>query len=154
MLLERVSAKVILIFTRITLFISWLFIIVGYTAPKSAFVSQAVRLSSNDAKSNQNNPMEIDNPFQKEKKQCILCSMAINPNYKNVRLLSQFQSSYTGRIYGRHITGLCQAKQKLVETEIIKSQAAGHMGTYLKSVEFLNDPRLFDPERPLRPHKY
>lgn len=80
--------------------------------------------------------------------------MNIHPDYKNVRLLSQFQSPYTGRIYGRHITGLCKGKQEIVEKEIMKSQTAGHMGTYHKSVEFLKDPRLFDSERPIRPHKY
>ncbi len=80
--------------------------------------------------------------------------MDIHPDYKNVRLLSQFQSPYTGRIYGRHITGLCKAKQEVVEKEIIKSQSSGFMGTYHKSMDFINDPRLFDPERPIRPHKY
>jgi hypothetical protein len=42
-----------------------------------------------------------------------------------VRLLSQFVSPYTGRIYGRHITGLCKQKQKLVEEEIEKAQVCG-----------------------------
>lgn len=80
--------------------------------------------------------------------------MSITPNYKNVRLLSQFQSPHTGRIYGRHITGLCKSKQEQVEKEIMKAQVAGFMPYYLKSPEFLADPKLFDPERPLRPHKY
>jgi small subunit ribosomal protein S18 len=94
------------------------------------------------------------NPFEKDKAQCILCQHNIEPNYKNVKLLSQFQSPYTGRIYGRHITGLCKKKHELVEKEISKSQSAGFMGTYVKSVEFFKDPKLFDPERPMRPHKY
>jgi len=49
----------------------------------------------------------------------------IEPDYKNVRLLSQFQSRYTGRIYGRHITGLCKHKQMKLEQEIAKAQSAG-----------------------------
>lgn len=96
----------------------------------------------------------MPNPFEKEKVKCILCKHSIEPNYKNVKLLSQFQSSYTGRIYGRHITGLCKAKQEKVESEIIKAQGCGLMSYFHKSVTFLKDPRLFDPERPIRPHKY
>lgn len=99
-------------------------------------------------------PIDIANPFQPEKQQCILCRMNIHPDYKNVRLLSQFQSPYTGRIYGRHITGLCKAKQLKVEAEIIKSQSAGYMPVYHKAMEYVNDPPLFDPERPIRPHKH
>lgn len=96
----------------------------------------------------------MKNPFEKEQIKCVLCEMDISPDYKNVRLLSQFQSPYTGRIYGSHITGLCKPKQAQVEKEIQKAQSAGLMPAYHKSVEFLNDPKLFDSERPLRPHKY
>lgn len=99
-------------------------------------------------------PIAMDNPFERERKQCILCQMNVHPNYKNVRLLSQFQSQYTGRIYGRHITGLCQTQQERVEREITRAQRAGYMASYNKSVEFVQDPRLFDPERPIRPHNY
>uniref|UniRef100_A0A182YH18 Mitochondrial ribosomal protein S18C n=1 Tax=Anopheles stephensi TaxID=30069 RepID=A0A182YH18_ANOST len=102
-----------------------------------------------------NAPIELkENPFAKEKIQCVLCKHGINPDYKNVQLLSQFQSPYTGRVYGRHITGLCQNRHEQVEREIIKAQNAGLMPTYHKAVEFLNDPKLFDPEKAIRPHKY
>jgi len=67
----------------------------------------------------------IENPYVKEKQQCILCRLGIEPDYKNVRLLSQFQSQYTGRIYGRHITGLCKHKQMRLEQEIAKAQSSG-----------------------------
>ncbi|CAD7090601.1 unnamed protein product [Hermetia illucens] len=107
---------------------------------------------ANSAQSDE--PIDITNPFEKDRAQCILCRSNITPNYKNVKLLSQFQSPYTGRIYGRHITGLCKAKQEQVEKEIIKAQNCALMPTYHKSVEFLQDPKLFDPERPIRPHKY
>lgn len=96
----------------------------------------------------------MPNPFEKEKPKCILCKLNITPNYKNIKLLSQFQSSYTGRIYGRHITGLCESKQKRVEEEILKAQSAGLMGYYLKDPAFLADAKLFDPENPLRPHRF
>jgi small subunit ribosomal protein S18 len=96
----------------------------------------------------------MPNPFEKEKIKCILCKHQIVPDYKNVKLLSQFQSAYTGRIYGRHITGLCKKMQEKVEKEIIKAQGCGLMGYYNKSVDFLKDPKLFNPEKPIRPHKY
>ncbi|KAI4462069.1 30s ribosomal protein s18 [Holotrichia oblita] len=102
-----------------------------------------------------NDPIvDIENPFEKEKPQCILCKTKIVPNYKNVQLLSQFQSPYTGRIYGRHITGLCKYQQEKVEKEIVKAQSAGLMATYLKDPQFFKDPKLFDPEKPLRPHQF
>jgi len=67
----------------------------------------------------------MENVYVKEKRQCILCRLNIEPDYKNVRFLSQFQSRHTGRIYGRHITGLCKHKQIRVEQEILKAQNAG-----------------------------
>lgn len=99
-------------------------------------------------------PTNIPNPFEQEKQKCILCRLNITPNYKNVRLLSQFQSPYTGRIYGRHITGLCKKRQEQMEKEIVKAQNCALMPTYHKAVEFLHDPKLFNPEKPIRPHKY
>ncbi|XP_077289351.1 small ribosomal subunit protein bS18m-like [Arctopsyche grandis] len=97
---------------------------------------------------------DMPNPFTREKKTCILCKMNIVPDYKNVKLLSQFQSPFTGRVYGRHVTGLCKLQQERVEAEIVKAQHAAFMPTYLKSVEFLKDPKLFDPNKPIRPHPF
>lgn len=99
-------------------------------------------------------PIDMPNPFEKERRICILCKHNIVPEYKNVKLLSQFQSPYTGRIYGRHITGLCKQKQEQVEKAIIRAQNCAMMPTYHKGMDFMEDPRLFDPEKPLRPHKY
>ncbi|XP_047539699.1 28S ribosomal protein S18c, mitochondrial [Vanessa atalanta] len=99
-------------------------------------------------------PVDIENPFKKEQVQCILCKLNIVPDYKNYRLLSQFQSPYTGRIYGRHITGLCKTKQTLVEAEIRKAQNCGYMPYYYKDKTFLKDPKLFDPENPIRSHRF
>lgn len=121
----------------------------------SAFAYRAANYSDapkNDSESDQ--PISIENPFKREDRKCILCELNIYPDYKNVRLLSQFQSPYTGRIYGRHITGLCKNKQELLEKEISKAQSLAFMPGYLKSPEFLEDPKLFDPERPLRPHPH
>lgn len=128
---------------------------VGYGPTRHLTAIQPAMYSSNSIdKHDSDQPVDIQNPFTKERKQCILCAMKITPNYKNVRLLSQFQSPFTGRIYGRHITGLCRAKQEKVEKEIIKAQTIAFMPTYMKSPMFLKCPKLFDPERPIRPHKY
>lgn len=97
---------------------------------------------------------DMENPFEKEKPICILCKHKVPVDYKNVKLLSQFQSRYTGRIYGKHITGLCDKQQKLVEGEIMKAQNAGLMATYLKEPCFAEDPQLFDVEKPIRPHRF
>ncbi|KAF5291178.1 hypothetical protein FQA39_LY14420 [Lamprigera yunnana] len=97
---------------------------------------------------------DMENPFEKEKLKCVLCKYNITPDYKNIKLLSQFQSPYTGRIYGRHITGLCENKQKQVEMEIVKAQSAGLMATYLKEAVFIKSPKLFDIEKPIRPHRF
>ena len=67
----------------------------------------------------------MENPYTRDKKLCIMCKYNIEPDYKNVRLLSQFQSRFTGRIYGRHITGLCKAKHEKLIQEINKAQNAG-----------------------------
>ncbi|CRL07303.1 CLUMA_CG020282, isoform A [Clunio marinus] len=99
-------------------------------------------------------PVRMENPFRKERVQCVLCKHQISPDYKNVKLLSQFQSPFTGRIYGRHITGLCKKMQRKVEQEIVKAQKSVLMGTVTKDVQFFKDPKLFDPEKPIRPHKY
>ncbi|VVC43087.1 Ribosomal protein S18 [Cinara cedri] len=98
--------------------------------------------------------VDITNPYQKEKQTCILCKMNIVPDYKNTRLLSQFISRFTGRIYGRHITGLCRHKQEHVEKEIKKSREAGLLPFYFRNPEFSHDPKLFDPDNPFRPHSY
>ncbi|KAL4112255.1 hypothetical protein QTP88_016076 [Uroleucon formosanum] len=98
--------------------------------------------------------VNIPNPYEKEKRLCILCKMNIVPDYKNTRMLSQFISRFTGRIYGRHITGLCRHKQEHVEKEIKKSREAGLMPFYFRNPEFSHDPKLFDPDNPFRPHHY
>ncbi|XP_054016714.1 28S ribosomal protein S18c, mitochondrial [Hylaeus anthracinus] len=99
-------------------------------------------------------PTISENPFKKERKVCILCKHKIEPNFKNVRLLSQFQSRYTGRIYGKHITGLCEYKQKRMEEEILKAQTAGLMGIMTRDPKYANDPKLFDPNFPFKPHPF
>ena len=115
----------------------------------------------------------LSNPYQKEKRCCVLCKYDVKVDYKNARLLSQFLSPFTGKVYEKNITGkilyssfqqflfiysffigLCKTKQKIVEGEIMKAQNAGYLAIMLKKVEYLKDPKLYDPNRPVRPHRY
>lgn len=50
---------------------------------------------------------EMDDPYKKDRQKCLLCAHPeIEVDYKNPRLLSQFISSFSGRTYDHHITGL------------------------------------------------
>ncbi|CAN7951706.1 unnamed protein product [Ixodes pacificus] len=97
---------------------------------------------------------DMPNPYQREGRKCILCKHNIDVDYKNVKLLSQFVSSYTGKIYEKHITGLCEKQQRRVKTEIFKARKCGLMPHYLKMAKFLKDPRLFNPFNPSRPNPH
>ncbi|KAF8770861.1 28S ribosomal protein S18c, mitochondrial-like [Argiope bruennichi] len=97
---------------------------------------------------------DIENPYKPKKRLCILCKYKIPVDYKNVRLLSQFISPYTGKIYEKHITGLCDAQQKRVVAMIQVSRNLGYMGTFLKEPKYLKDPKLFDPFSPTRPNPH
>ncbi|KAL3277250.1 hypothetical protein HHI36_012601 [Cryptolaemus montrouzieri] len=112
-----------------------------------------IRCSSNISSSD-TPKFDMENPFEKEKQKCILCQTGVQVDYKNTKLLSQFQSSYTGRIYGRHITRLCKQQQEIVEREIGKAQNAGLMSSYNKDPAFLGDPKLYDVDNPIRPHRF
>jgi len=76
---------------------------------------------------------------------CILCPMRgdVEIDYKNVRLLSQFVSPQTGRIYGRTLTGLCDKKQKEIARAIRRARAMGFMPVSMKYFDFHEDPKLF-----------
>ncbi|XP_021252925.1 28S ribosomal protein S18c, mitochondrial isoform X2 [Numida meleagris] len=78
------------------------------------------RLQHQQATAQSDLPIEMENPYKEPPKKCILCG--INVDYKNVQLLSQFVSPYTGRIYGRHITGF--------------------MPVMFKNPSFLTDPKI------------
>ncbi|XP_068236550.1 small ribosomal subunit protein bS18m isoform X2 [Palaemon carinicauda] len=106
------------------------------------------------AQSAKDMPVEMPNPYEEERVQCILCKHNIHLDYKNPRLLSQFISPYTGRVYGRHITRLCRRQQELLEKEIAISREAGYMAIMMKDVKFLKDPKLFEPNNPDRPHNF
>uniref|UniRef100_A0A8B9CD51 Small ribosomal subunit protein bS18m n=1 Tax=Anser brachyrhynchus TaxID=132585 RepID=A0A8B9CD51_9AVES len=85
-------------------------------------------------------PIEMENPYKEPPKKCVLCGIKVD--YKNVQLLSQFVSPYTGRIYGRHLTGLCNKKQKEISKTIKRAQVLGFMPVMFKNTSFLTDPKI------------
>ncbi|XP_044189125.1 28S ribosomal protein S18c, mitochondrial-like [Thunnus albacares] len=84
--------------------------------------------------------VKIENPYKEPQKGCILCSVTVD--FKSIQLLSQFISPHTGRIYGRHITGLCGRKQKEVSKAIKKAQSMGFMSVTHKHPQFMKDPNI------------
>ncbi|KAM4842807.1 small ribosomal subunit protein bS18m-like [Thomomys bottae] len=84
--------------------------------------------------------ISMENPYKEPLKKCILCEKRID--YKNVQLLSQFISPFTGCIYGRHITGLCGKKQKEITKAIKRAQIVGFMPVTYKDPAYLRDPKV------------
>lgn len=93
---------------------------------------------------------DMPNPYRKNKQQCVLCKYNVTVDYKNARLLSQFISRFTGRIYERQTTGLCRMQDEKMKTAIKMSRRAGYLpNTYAEPV-FYHDPKLYDPFNPKR----
>uniref|UniRef100_A0A8C6UVW8 Small ribosomal subunit protein bS18m n=1 Tax=Neogobius melanostomus TaxID=47308 RepID=A0A8C6UVW8_9GOBI len=84
--------------------------------------------------------VNMENPYKEPQKGCILCNVDVD--YKNMQLLSQFISPQTGRIYGRHLTGLCSRKQKEISKAIKKAQSMGFMPVTHKHPQFMQDPNI------------
>uniref|UniRef100_A0A2P2I4G6 28S ribosomal protein S18c n=1 Tax=Hirondellea gigas TaxID=1518452 RepID=A0A2P2I4G6_9CRUS len=99
-------------------------------------------------------PIDMTNPYARDRIECILCRYKLDVDYKNTKLLSQFVSSFTGNVYEKHITRLCDEQQKRLVNAIRKSRSYGYMPTLFKSVEFLKDPKIFDPNRPIKPNPH
>ncbi|XP_053311793.1 28S ribosomal protein S18c, mitochondrial [Spea bombifrons] len=87
-------------------------------------------------------PQQMENPYKEPPKKCILCGVPVD--YKNTQLLSQFVSPHTGRIYGRHITGLCGKKQREISKAIKRAHIMGFMPVTFKDPAFLKDPKICD----------
>lgn len=96
----------------------------------------------------------LPSPYEKEKRQCLLCEHKVQVDYKNPRLLSQFVSPFTGQVYDKHITGLCEMQQAAVEREIKKSKKAKFMPYEYKNPKYNNDPALFNRNKNSRPNPY
>ncbi|GMS97039.1 hypothetical protein PENTCL1PPCAC_19214, partial [Pristionchus entomophagus] len=100
-------------------------------------------------------PIELaKNPYAKPPRKCLLCKTGVELDYKNARLLQQFVSSFSGRVYDRHITGLCDGQQKKLIETISLSRRAGYMPALVKDPKYVRDPALFDPLRPIRSHSF
>uniref|UniRef100_A0A8C9X2A6 Small ribosomal subunit protein bS18m n=1 Tax=Sander lucioperca TaxID=283035 RepID=A0A8C9X2A6_SANLU len=84
--------------------------------------------------------VKLENPFKEPQKGCLLCNVSVD--FKNTQLLSQFISPHTGRIYGRHVTGLCGRKQKEVSKAIKKAHSMGFMSVTHKHPQFMKDPNI------------
>ena len=87
---------------------------------------------------------DMPDPFEKNYRRCSLCRHDVYLDHKNVRLLSQFVSPYTGRIYGRAITGLCIPMQKRVAALIKRARMSGCMPYMFKDPKYLHDPQPYD----------
>ncbi|KAK2174905.1 hypothetical protein NP493_768g01010 [Ridgeia piscesae] len=87
----------------------------------------------------------MPNPYEKPARKCLLCEHKLDLDYKNVRLLSQFVSPYTGEIYGRHVNGLCIYMQRRIAILIKRARYFGLMPYTAKDPKYLRDPKLFDP---------
>lgn len=98
--------------------------------------------------------VDAPTPYQKPKRVCILCKNKIELDYKNPRLLSQFVSPLNGDIYDKHITGLCEKQQTILQREIKKSRNSLLMPIYYKQPKYNKDPKLVNPDRPQRPNPY
>ncbi|KAM9662117.1 small ribosomal subunit protein bS18m isoform 1-T2 [Morphnus guianensis] len=91
-------------------------------------------------------PIQMENPYKEPPKKCVLCGISVD--YKNVQLLSQFVSPHTGCIYGRHITGLCNKKQKEITKAIKRAHIFGFMPVMFKDPSFLTDPKICNVKYP------
>ena len=90
--------------------------------------------------SNEDLPIPMENTYKEPLKKCILCEKCVD--YKNVQLLSQFISPFTGCIYGRHITGPCGKKQKEITKAIKRIQMLGFMPVTYKDPTYHKDPKV------------
>ncbi|CBY07811.1 unnamed protein product [Oikopleura dioica] len=68
---------------------------------------------------------------------CKLCGTGIS--YKNVQMISQFVSPYTGRLYTENATGLCPSKYDELKTSYEIAQSLLLVGSS-KEPLFVNDP--------------
>ncbi|XP_070707008.1 small ribosomal subunit protein bS18m [Pempheris klunzingeri] len=106
----------------------------GNTSSRSLAAASGAALRSEDVL------VKMENPFKEPQKGCVLCNVSVD--YKNIQLLSQFISPHTGRIYGRHITGLCGRKQKEISKAIKRAHAMGFMPVTHKHPQLMRDPNV------------
>ncbi|OQR76354.1 28S ribosomal protein S18c [Tropilaelaps mercedesae] len=125
--------------------------------PMSTRTAPAAEHEEKTATSNNDDDQPIwnmSNPYSKERRKCIICANGIVFDYKNVQLISQFVSPHTGKLYDRHITGLCLPQQIRLKKAYGTAQLSLRLPAYFKDLKFVKDPKLFDPFNPQRPHPH
>ncbi|XP_032079879.1 28S ribosomal protein S18c, mitochondrial [Thamnophis elegans] len=119
----------------------------GIGAPGPGRSGKRESSSYNEQESNQADmPVAMENPYKEPLKKCVLCGVTVD--YKNIQLLSQFISPYTGHIFGHHITGLCAKKQNEMSKAIKRAQCVGFMSIMHKDPKFRNDPKICNIKYP------
>lgn len=88
---------------------------------------------------------EMQDPYIEPPPKCVICEHQILIDYKNVQLLSQFVSQFTGRVFPRKVVGLCTVKYSEMEKAIAYSRRMGLMPYTYKNINFYDDPRVLYP---------
>ncbi|XP_042365802.1 28S ribosomal protein S18c, mitochondrial [Plectropomus leopardus] len=114
-------------------------------SPRGSSGFRKISAASAEGQQEENTFVKMENPYKEPDGGCLLCSVTVD--YKNTQLLSQFVSPHTGRIYGRHITGLCGRKQKEISKAIKKAHSMGFMSVTHKHPQFMKDPKVFPIKR-------
>ncbi|ESO96880.1 hypothetical protein LOTGIDRAFT_231695 [Lottia gigantea] len=96
--------------------------------------------------------LTMEDPYAAKPRRCILCKYNVDIDYKNAQLLSQFVSPHTGRIYGRRVTGLCIPMQKRIAKLIKRARIFAFMPYLNKDVEFYEDDKLVEYNKPSQKH--
>ncbi|UYV76331.1 SETMAR [Cordylochernes scorpioides] len=123
--------------------------------PRTTVLRCSTSASSDSApiQEEQDNPdmpiSSMENPYLKKNScLCLLCKHKFEYDYKNVRFLSQFVSPFTGKIYDKHITGLCEGQQVAMYKEIKKAQNfAERLDALSGDFELDNSPRGKPPQK-------
>ena len=74
------------------------------------------------------------------KDRCVACNIPIT--WKNVQFLSQFVSPWSGRMYERGVTNLCDKAYHKVKHEYKRAIDNGVLGRNYKPTAFMTDPNL------------
>merc|ERR1711931_119285 len=89
---------------------------------------------------------EMEDPYVETPPKCVICEHQIPIDYKNVQLLSQFISQFTGTIYPRKVTGLCTVQYDKIVKEIIYARRLAMMTHRYKNQSFYDDASLLFPQ--------
>lgn len=88
---------------------------------------------------------DMEDPYVEAPPKCVICENQIPIDYKNIKLLSQFVSTFTGTIYPRKVVGLCTIQYDKIVEAIIFCRRMAMMSHKFKSQSFYDDDRLMYP---------